>query len=174
MDCVSLPDGVDLCLRYHSGFNTGLHIGEAVNFALPTWIPYGFLSLQRYRATCSMSCLDMERMICQATPSCLGGEERWGKLFPTIPCARYCVEHGICRLSCICTSGVVFSLSLLLQFALAARGQISSWVQQRYTRHFCQGALSPDGVAGTQCPACRFRHSHKEGIQISSAMTWIC
>eukprot|EP00282_Hemiselmis_andersenii_P039381 CAMPEP_0169430188 /NCGR_PEP_ID=MMETSP1042-20121227/2264_1 /TAXON_ID=464988 /ORGANISM="Hemiselmis andersenii, Strain CCMP1180" /LENGTH=385 /DNA_ID=CAMNT_0009540483 /DNA_START=164 /DNA_END=1318 /DNA_ORIENTATION=+ len=57
---VTLPRG------YHSGFNTGNHVGEAVNFALACWIPYGFLSLQRYRTTGSMSCLDIERIICQS------------------------------------------------------------------------------------------------------------
>ena len=62
--------------RYHSGFNSGLHIGEAVNFALPSWISYGFLSLQRYRATGSMSCLDIERMLWEAVPRCLGDEDR--------------------------------------------------------------------------------------------------
>jgi len=52
---------------YHSGFNTGFHLGEAVNFAMANWIPYGFLSLQRYRASGSMSCLDMERVLMRAS-----------------------------------------------------------------------------------------------------------
>jgi hypothetical protein len=51
---------------YHSGFNHGFHIGEAVNFALSNWIPYGLVSLDRYRALGSMSCLDIQRCICTA------------------------------------------------------------------------------------------------------------
>jgi len=48
---------------YHSGFNHGFHTGEAINFAMPDWIPYGLASLQRYRAVGWLSVLDMERLI---------------------------------------------------------------------------------------------------------------
>ncbi|EKX50736.1 hypothetical protein GUITHDRAFT_161702 [Guillardia theta CCMP2712] len=44
---------------YHAGFNHGFHKGEAVNFALPSWIPYGLVSLSR-------SCLDIEKIIIHA------------------------------------------------------------------------------------------------------------
>jgi len=37
-----------------------------VNFALPSWIPYGLVSLSRYRASGSMSCLDIEKIIIHA------------------------------------------------------------------------------------------------------------
>jgi hypothetical protein len=48
---------------YHSGFNHGFHTGEAINFALPDWIPYGLASLQRYRSVAWLSVIDMERLI---------------------------------------------------------------------------------------------------------------
>ncbi|KAJ8087034.1 hypothetical protein PM082_005859 [Marasmius tenuissimus] len=35
---------------YHAGFNHGLNFNEAVNFALPDWLPYGRDCVQRYRA----------------------------------------------------------------------------------------------------------------------------
>lgn len=34
---------------YHCGFNQGLNFNEAVNFALPNWLPFGAESVQRYR-----------------------------------------------------------------------------------------------------------------------------
>lgn len=34
---------------YHAGFNHGLNFNEAVNFALPDWLPYGLSCVQRYR-----------------------------------------------------------------------------------------------------------------------------
>jgi len=34
---------------YHAGFNHGLNFNEAVNFALPEWLPYGRDCVQRYR-----------------------------------------------------------------------------------------------------------------------------
>ncbi|TFY73470.1 hypothetical protein EWM64_g10542, partial [Hericium alpestre] len=34
---------------YHAGFNHGLNFNEAVNFALPDWLPYGRQCVQRYR-----------------------------------------------------------------------------------------------------------------------------
>uniref|UniRef100_A0A8T9MV82 [histone H3]-trimethyl-L-lysine(4) demethylase n=1 Tax=Thecaphora frezii TaxID=1269715 RepID=A0A8T9MV82_9BASI len=34
---------------YHSGFNQGLNLNEAVNFALPDWIDYGRESTERYQ-----------------------------------------------------------------------------------------------------------------------------
>ncbi|KAJ4479141.1 jumonji superfamily protein [Lentinula aciculospora] len=35
---------------YHAGFNHGLNFNEAVNFALPDWLPFGRDCVQRYRA----------------------------------------------------------------------------------------------------------------------------
>ncbi|KIK67658.1 hypothetical protein GYMLUDRAFT_54436 [Collybiopsis luxurians FD-317 M1] len=35
---------------YHAGFNHGLNFNEAVNFALPDWLPHGRDCVQRYRA----------------------------------------------------------------------------------------------------------------------------
>ncbi|KAI0065783.1 hypothetical protein BV25DRAFT_1879666 [Artomyces pyxidatus] len=34
---------------YHAGFNHGLNFNEAVNFALPDWLPFGRQCVQRYR-----------------------------------------------------------------------------------------------------------------------------
>ncbi|KAJ3393851.1 hypothetical protein HDU84_000814 [Entophlyctis sp. JEL0112] len=33
---------------YHAGFNQGLNFAEAVNFALPNWLPYGLSCVDRY------------------------------------------------------------------------------------------------------------------------------
>ncbi|CCH63031.1 hypothetical protein TBLA_0J00310 [Henningerozyma blattae CBS 6284] len=34
---------------FHAGFNSGFNINEAVNFTLPTWLPYGFQSIKDYK-----------------------------------------------------------------------------------------------------------------------------
>ncbi|KXN89442.1 Lysine-specific demethylase 5A [Leucoagaricus sp. SymC.cos] len=34
---------------YHAGFNHGLNFNEAVNFALPDWLPFGLACVERYR-----------------------------------------------------------------------------------------------------------------------------
>jgi len=36
---------------YHSGFSTGLNIGEAVNFASKSWLPFGVKAQNIYRRT---------------------------------------------------------------------------------------------------------------------------
>lgn len=36
---------------YHSGFSTGLNIGEAVNFASKSWLPFGAKAQNIYRLT---------------------------------------------------------------------------------------------------------------------------
>ncbi|ORY44315.1 JmjC-domain-containing protein [Rhizoclosmatium globosum] len=33
---------------YHAGFNQGLNFAEAVNFAIPSWLPYGLSCVDRY------------------------------------------------------------------------------------------------------------------------------
>ncbi|KAF7797092.1 hypothetical protein EIP86_008284, partial [Pleurotus ostreatoroseus] len=34
---------------YHAGFNHGVNFNEAVNFALPVWLPYGWDYVKRYQ-----------------------------------------------------------------------------------------------------------------------------
>ena len=36
---------------YHSGFSMGLNIGEAVNFASKSWLPFGVKAQNIYRRT---------------------------------------------------------------------------------------------------------------------------
>mmetsp|Transcript_2339 Transcript_2339/g.7105 ORF Transcript_2339/g.7105 Transcript_2339/m.7105 type:complete len:460 (+) Transcript_2339:156-1535(+) len=48
---------------YHSGFSHGFNVGEAVNFALPEWIPYGFSSLESHRGIGRESVLNLEKFL---------------------------------------------------------------------------------------------------------------
>lgn len=48
---------------YHSGFNSGFNLAEAVNFAMPDWIPFGVSSLSNYRSTHRMCAFSHEELI---------------------------------------------------------------------------------------------------------------
>ncbi|GJP85744.1 hypothetical protein CLOP_g15845 [Closterium sp. NIES-67] len=49
---------------YHGGFNQGVNCAEAVNFAPCDWLPWGGLSVERYRLFRRKSILSHEEMLC--------------------------------------------------------------------------------------------------------------
>ncbi|KAG9287256.1 hypothetical protein G9A89_008886 [Geosiphon pyriformis] len=48
---------------YHAGFNQGFNINEAVNFALPDWIPYGRDSVMSYKRIGRLPVFSHERLL---------------------------------------------------------------------------------------------------------------
>ena len=61
---------------YHGGFNHGLNLAEAVNFALDSWLPFGLAAERRYRALSSPCTLSTEQVLwaeAQALARRLGG-----------------------------------------------------------------------------------------------------
>ena len=48
---------------YHGGFNAGLNCAEAVNFALPSWIPYGIESRKSYFRFGKAQSLNLDKLI---------------------------------------------------------------------------------------------------------------
>ncbi len=48
---------------YHGGFNHGLNLAEAVNFALDSWLPFGLAAERRYRALRSPCMLSTEQVL---------------------------------------------------------------------------------------------------------------
>ncbi|EPZ36947.1 JmjC domain-containing protein [Rozella allomycis CSF55] len=50
---------------YHSGFNNGFNIAEAVNLALPQWIPFAMQSLNRYAIDQRLNLLSVDEIIIQ-------------------------------------------------------------------------------------------------------------
>ncbi|CCD24341.1 histone demethylase NDAI_0D00270 [Naumovozyma dairenensis CBS 421] len=44
---------------YHSGFNTGYNLNEAVNFTTDFWVPYGINASREYRGTATPGLFDM-------------------------------------------------------------------------------------------------------------------
>ncbi|KNC47488.1 uncharacterized protein AMSG_02505 [Thecamonas trahens ATCC 50062] len=50
---------------YHGGFSHGFNFGEAANFALPDWIPYGALCLTRYASLAKLPVFSHERLLCR-------------------------------------------------------------------------------------------------------------
>ena len=48
---------------YHGGFSLGFNCGEAVNFALPEWIPFGRDASERYRKTQRPASISNERLL---------------------------------------------------------------------------------------------------------------
>ena len=51
---------------YHCGFNHGVNVAEAVNFATHSWLKFGFRMMNRYRQTpvLKSSVLTMEKVLC--------------------------------------------------------------------------------------------------------------
>mmetsp|Transcript_28992 Transcript_28992/g.67176 ORF Transcript_28992/g.67176 Transcript_28992/m.67176 type:complete len:538 (+) Transcript_28992:86-1699(+) len=58
---------------YHCGFSHGFTVAEAVNLALPDWLPCGVHSVARYRSMARLSVLDLERLIITAGAEGIGG-----------------------------------------------------------------------------------------------------
>ncbi|CAH1761773.1 3336_t:CDS:2 [Entrophospora sp. SA101] len=50
---------------YHSGFNQGLNLNEAVNFALPDWIGYGYDSVKFYKDIKRLPVFSHEKLLLQ-------------------------------------------------------------------------------------------------------------
>ncbi|GAV90459.1 JmjC domain-containing protein/JmjN domain-containing protein/zf-C5HC2 domain-containing protein, partial [Cephalotus follicularis] len=50
---------------YHAGFNNGFGCGEAVNFAVGNWFPFGAAAGQRYALLRQMSILPYEELLCK-------------------------------------------------------------------------------------------------------------
>ncbi|KAA1116707.1 hypothetical protein PGT21_023376 [Puccinia graminis f. sp. tritici] len=48
---------------YHSGFNHGLNLNEAVNFCLPDWLPEGKLCVQHYKALQKMPVFSHDELL---------------------------------------------------------------------------------------------------------------
>ncbi|OAV87908.1 hypothetical protein, variant [Puccinia triticina 1-1 BBBD Race 1] len=48
---------------YHSGFNHGLNLNEAVNFCLPDWLPEGNLCVQHYKALQKMPVFSHDELL---------------------------------------------------------------------------------------------------------------
>ncbi|EDQ87085.1 uncharacterized protein MONBRDRAFT_33502 [Monosiga brevicollis MX1] len=50
---------------YHGGFSNGFNCGEAVNFASPDWLPFGFKAMQDYHAQRRPVSIDQEKLLCE-------------------------------------------------------------------------------------------------------------
>lgn len=48
---------------YHAGFGCGFNVGEAVNFALPEWFPFGMDSVVRYSRLERLPVLPCEELL---------------------------------------------------------------------------------------------------------------
>ena len=51
---------------YHGGFSAGFHIGEAVNFATPEWLPWGGMASASYGVRVAAPILHLERVLVDA------------------------------------------------------------------------------------------------------------
>jgi len=48
---------------YHCGFNHGFNLNEAVNFALPDWLPFGYDCVQRYQLSAKAPVFSHEELL---------------------------------------------------------------------------------------------------------------
>ena len=49
---------------YHGGFSNGFCIGEAVNFSIGDWFPFGLDAAQRYRRLSRLPILAHDELLC--------------------------------------------------------------------------------------------------------------
>ena len=49
---------------YHGGFSNGFCIGEAVNFSIGDWFPFGLDAAQRYRRLSRLPILPHDELLC--------------------------------------------------------------------------------------------------------------
>jgi hypothetical protein len=58
---------------YHSGFSNGFCVGEAVNFAIGDWFPFGVDCCARYRRLRQPPILPHEELVCREAAHLIGG-----------------------------------------------------------------------------------------------------
>lgn len=58
---------------YHAGFNQGFNVAEAVNFALPDWLPLGLSCARRYKLHKKLPVFSMEHLIFSVYSAKLNG-----------------------------------------------------------------------------------------------------
>ena len=49
---------------YHGGFSNGFCVGEAVNFSIGDWFPFGLEAAQRYRRLSRLPVLAHDELLC--------------------------------------------------------------------------------------------------------------
>lgn len=49
---------------YHGGFSNGFCVGEAVNFSIGDWFPFGLEAAQRYRRLGRLPVLAHDELLC--------------------------------------------------------------------------------------------------------------
>ena len=57
---------------YHSGFSNGFCVGEAVNFAIGDWFPFGVDCCMRYRHLRQPAILPHEELVCREAGFLIG------------------------------------------------------------------------------------------------------
>uniref|UniRef100_A0A2C9VA65 JmjC domain-containing protein n=1 Tax=Manihot esculenta TaxID=3983 RepID=A0A2C9VA65_MANES len=60
---------------YHAGFSNGFNCGEAVNFAIGDWFPFGELASKRYARIGMMAILPREEILCKESAQLLKHED---------------------------------------------------------------------------------------------------
>lgn len=79
---------------YHGGFSNGFCIGEAVNFSIGDWFPFGLDAAQRYRRLSRLPILAHDELLC------LEGLAIHGKGL-VVHCVSVCVWTYWVSLTCV-------------------------------------------------------------------------
>ena len=59
------------CMSLTQGFNHGFNVAEAVNFAIPAWLPYGQQCVARYKRFGRPAVLDHTQLVLSAATALL-------------------------------------------------------------------------------------------------------
>lgn len=63
---------ITLPRSYHCGFGGGGNLGEAVNFATASWLPFGAQSVKKFRRMRKSPIFSHTQLVCDIAPGALG------------------------------------------------------------------------------------------------------
>lgn len=141
---------------YHGGFNMGVNIAEAVNFAPPDWLPFAIRGVERYRAYKRMPVFsaDLLMMSLARDPLIESDTAAW-----LLPCLRHSRAEELVMREHLRSAGLTHALRWTHELHLELFGEdtsVEEMIPLKYIRGKAKSRSATRKVASTdQCIHCR-------------------